>query len=48
MVSLGLGLGASVRSDLVTEYAQLITRVGKFGVKTETIAIKTKWMEKPP
>ncbi|MGD6879644.1 DUF3231 family protein [Bacillus infantis] len=46
--SLGLGLGASMRSDLVAEYAQLITRVGKFGVVTGTIAVHNKWMEKPP
>jgi hypothetical protein len=46
--SVGLALGASLRSDLVTEYAQLIIQAGKFGVATETIAIKNKWMEKPP
>ncbi|MBB6451747.1 hypothetical protein HNQ94_000168 [Salirhabdus euzebyi] len=46
--SLGLGVGASVRSDLITEYAQLIVRVGRFSVDTGNIAIKHRWLEKPP
>lgn len=46
--SLGLGLGGSLRSDLVAEYAQLSARVGKYGLDTNTIAIKNKWLEKPP
>ncbi|MRH43596.1 hypothetical protein GH741_12985 [Aquibacillus halophilus] len=40
--SLGLGFGGSLRSDLNTEYSQLITRVGKFSADTVTIAINNK------
>lgn len=46
--NIGQAIGASVRSDLIGEYSQLVPRVLKFGNDTAKISIKNGWLEKPP
>ncbi|MFC4559806.1 DUF3231 family protein [Virgibacillus kekensis] len=48
MTSLGKGIATSMRSDLVGEYTELLTRVGKYEISGAKLAIKNGWMEKPP
>ncbi|MCT2534364.1 DUF3231 family protein [Aquibacillus koreensis] len=48
MGMLGQGLAASMRTDLIASYTQLIAKVGKYASTGAKIAIGEGWMEKPP
>lgn len=46
--NMGLGIAASMRSDLVVEYTTSIAHVTKYANAGAKIAIKNSWIEKPP
>ncbi|MFD1739355.1 DUF3231 family protein [Bacillus salitolerans] len=46
--SIGQGIGASMRSDIIGEYTKLLAKIGKFAMKSGKISIKNGWIEKPP
>ncbi|MDC3418623.1 DUF3231 family protein [Aquibacillus salsiterrae] len=46
--NIGMGISYSMRSDIIGEYTQLMTRVGKYAAAGAKLAIKHGWMEKPP
>ncbi|MGG1401594.1 DUF3231 family protein [Bacillus salipaludis] len=48
MNNMGQAVAASMRSDLIGEYTNLIAQVGKYSNVGAKIAIENGWIEKPP